>query len=102
MDIPGLLLTLKGKTVRTPVNIIITEKELPQMKIKLRSNNIEYKVEEIFDFKDTPKENPINVEKIIQEESVEHFDENFSKEISIEELSIKYETLLDKMMKSTK
>lgn len=44
----------------------------------------------------------IKKENIPVKEEVKIDDVNFSDSIDIEELSIKYETLLDKMIKSTK
>ncbi|MEN6294225.1 MAG: hypothetical protein ABFD07_19710, partial [Methanobacterium sp.] len=64
-------------------------------KMQLKHSNASYSIEEIFD----NKNHEIVIERIDHSETKE--EEPKHKEISIEELSLKYETLLDKMMRST-
>lgn len=107
VETPGLLISLKGKPVRTPVTIIATEDEIPLIRFQIKANSAGYRIEEIFDYmldsSQTQVEKiEIKKENIPVKEEVKIDDVNFSDSIDIEELSIKYETLLDKMIKSTK
>ena len=113
IETPGLLISLKGKTVRTPVTIIATEDEIPLIKLQVKTNSAGCKIDELFENGIIPpkKEEKVEVKKEkknlaveekIEEKSKKEEDFNFTSQIDIEELSIKYETLLDKMIKSTK
>lgn len=95
IDSSGLLLTIKGKTIRTPATIVSLESELKLIKMQLKNANVSYHIEEIFD-----KTNDIIIETIDLNKDDEIIEEKH-KEIDIEELSIKYETLLSKMMKES-
>lgn len=108
VETPGLLISLKGRSVRTPVTIIATEDEIPLIRLQIKANSAGCRIEEIFDY--MLDSSQTQVEKIeikkenipVKKEEVKIDDINFSDSIDIEELSIKYETLLDKMIKSTK
>jgi len=95
IDSTGFLLTIKGKTVRTPVTILCSESDLNLVKMQLNNANVLYDIEETFS-----KNNDIAIETIsltkTEEDSIEKEEQ---KEINISELDIKYETLLSKMMK---
>lgn len=98
VDTPGLLIIVKGRVIRTPVVLTVSKDEVPLIVMQLKPNNISYRIEEIIEVDDySKKELPIfGIEK---EEITNDF--SISPNITIEELSLKYETLLDKMMKST-
>lgn len=111
IETPGLLISLKGKTVRTPVTIIATEDEIPLIKLQVKTNSAGCKIDEYFEDGIVPiynKEEKVETKKeevVVKKEKKEvekEEDFNFSNQVDIEELSIKYETLLDKMIKSTK
>lgn len=113
IETPGLLISLKGKNVRTPVTIIATEDEIPLIKLQVKTNSAGCKIDEYFEDGIIPvnreekvetkkEEIVIKKEKIEKKETKKEEESNFSNQVDIEELSIKYETLLDKMIKSTK
>mgnify|MGYP007040082941 FL=1 len=110
IETPGLLINLKGKFVRTPVTIIATEDEIPSIKLQVGSDISGCVIEPIYNsnsfqtssrIREKVEEKTI-IEKTIEEKQEKNMDLAFSESVDIEELSIKYETLLDKMIKSTK
>jgi hypothetical protein len=115
IDTPGLLITLKGKNVRTPVTIIASEDEVPLIKLQVKTNSAGCSIDEIFEYGEIENKSDkieIKTEVKVEKSKKEKIDNkkiesktedfNFSEQVDVEELSIKYETLLDKMMKSTK
>jgi hypothetical protein len=96
IDSAGLLLTIKGKTIRTPVTILSLESELKLIKMQLKNANVSYSIEEVF-----AKSDDIIIETMDLDKNEENTIEEKHKEIDIEELNLKYETLLSKMMKES-
>jgi hypothetical protein len=101
------LISLKGKIVRTPVTIVASEDEVPLIKLQVKTNSAGCSIEEIFEYdknESIPIKNVETKKEKIDNKQIESKTEdfNFSEQVDIEELSIKYETLLDKMMKSAK
>lgn len=98
VETPGLLINVRGRVIRTPVVLTISKDEVPLITMQLKNNNISYKIEEIIEFDNSSKKDSPIVE--IEKEEIPN-DFRVPPDITIEELSLKYETLLEKMMKST-